>query len=338
MTRLYALLIGAFGGLCFSLFNLPLAWLLGALSFCLIATFSGIKLSKPGSITYGMRGILGVAIGSAFTPDLTSRLPELFSSLIFLFPYALITGLSGYYYFRKIGSFDKATAFYSAMPGGFQDMVAMGEEAGAKIQKLALIHATRIIVLVFALPFLVTWIKGFEVHRNTIYVWPAYQDSLILIICGFMGWGIAKRLNVSGASIVGPMIASALVHYFGITTATPPKPLIDLAQLIIGIHIGCQYQGMKFKDMAHTLFLSCGYLIILGVITLCFVYVLTTFIGAAPIAALLAFSPGGQAEMNLIALALNIDITYVALHHLVRMIIVIMGAQVIYVRLLAKKT
>ncbi|WP_167730414.1 AbrB family transcriptional regulator [Terasakiella sp. SH-1] len=309
---------------------MPLAWLLGAMTICLIATFAGMKLSKPGAITLAMRAILGVAVGSAFTPELNERLIGLSFSLAFLLPYCLITALCGYYFFKKIGRFDRPTAFYSAMPGGFQDMVAFGEEAGAKLQPLALVHATRIIILVFTLPFLVSWIEGFSVDRNAPYTWPAHQDLAILFACGAGGWFIAKMLRISGAAIVGPMIASGIVHYLGITEATAPRLFMELAQLIIGVHIGCQYQGMKLKEMGYVMALSLAYLCVLGIITVFFVFCASFFATADPIAALLAFSPGGQAEMNLIAFAMDIDMTYVALHHLIRMVIVIVGAQVMF--------
>ena len=43
---------------------------------------------------------------------------------------------------------------------------------------------------------------------------------------------------------------------------------------------------------------------------------------------LLAFSPGGIIEMSLIALALNIEVAFVACHHIVRVLIVIGGAAI----------
>jgi uncharacterized membrane protein AbrB (regulator of aidB expression) len=43
----------------------------------------------------------------------------------------------------------------------------------------------------------------------------------------------------------------------------------------------------------------------------------------------LAYSPGGFAEMSLIALALGIEVPFVSLHHLGRMLIVVTGASVV---------
>jgi uncharacterized membrane protein AbrB (regulator of aidB expression) len=50
----------------------------------------------------------------------------------------------------------------------------------------------------------------------------------------------------------------------------------------------------------------------------------------------LAYSPGGLAEMSLVALAMNADIAYVASHHLVRISCVMMMAPMIF-RLFLRK-
>ncbi len=53
-------------------------------------------------------------------------------------------------------------------------------------------------------------------------------------------------------------------------------------------------------------------------------------IGAAPpIEAFLAFAPGGQAEMAILAIVAGADLAYVVTHHLVRLVVVIIGAPIV---------
>ena len=42
------------------------------------------------------------------------------------------------------------------MPGGLQDMIVFGEEAGANVRSISLIHATRVLIIVVILPILLT--------------------------------------------------------------------------------------------------------------------------------------------------------------------------------------
>ena len=54
-------------------------------------------------------------------------------------------------------------------------------------------------------------------------------------------------------------------------------------------------------------------------------------------AVLLAFAPGGLAEMSLIALALGVDVAYVATHHVVRIFFIVALAPLVF-RLLRRGT
>ena len=51
---------------------------------------------------------------------------------------------------------------------------------------------------------------------------------------------------------------------------------------------------------------------------------------APPLDAILAFAPGGQAEMAVLAIVAGADVAYVILHHVLRIVIVIVGAPLIF--------
>ncbi|MEC9196598.1 MAG: AbrB family transcriptional regulator, partial [Pseudomonadota bacterium] len=48
-----------------------------------------------------------------------------------------------------------------------------------------------------------------------------------------------------------------------------------------------------------------------------------------PVEAFLAFAPGGQAEMTVLSIVTGADLGYVVTHHLMRIILVIIGAPVL---------
>jgi uncharacterized membrane protein AbrB (regulator of aidB expression) len=59
------------------------------------------------------------------------------------------------------------------------------------------------------------------------------------------------------------------------------------------------------------------------VITLAFSLVLNWITGIPLPALVLAFSPGGLAEMSLVALALGVDAAFVSTHHIVRIVLIV---------------
>ncbi|MEM9268533.1 MAG: AbrB family transcriptional regulator, partial [Pseudomonadota bacterium] len=151
-TALIALVgVGVWGAM-----GLPLPFLLGPMFACLIAALAGIDLRVRKRLSDSMRTILGVAVGASFTPALLAVLPSMLSSLALVPVLVVAIGLTGYPLFRHGFRFDPATSYYAAMPGGLQDMLIFGEEAGGDLRALSLIHATRVLIIVSLLPLIMT--------------------------------------------------------------------------------------------------------------------------------------------------------------------------------------
>ena len=151
------LLIAGAGAAVFYGLGLPLPFLFGPMTACLIAALARAPLKGMGAVSTMARTILGVAVGASITPEVVGRIPHMLGSVSLVVAYVVIIGAVGFPFFRRLG-YDPATAWYAAMPGGLQDMVAFGQEAGGDARALALIHATRVLVVVTLLGCLVlTW-------------------------------------------------------------------------------------------------------------------------------------------------------------------------------------
>jgi uncharacterized membrane protein AbrB (regulator of aidB expression) len=72
------------------------------------------------------------------------------------------------------------------------------------------------------------------------------------------------------------------------------------------------------------------YALVLLVITGMVAQWVARWTGFSPVSVLLAYAPGGQTELNLLAFVLGLDVAYIALHHLVRLGVVILGAQLVF--------
>lgn len=326
------LAIGLVGAALYAQTPLPLPWFLGSMLACLFALALGAPVAASPVLVVVMRVILGLAIGSAFSPEMLNRAGEMATSLAFVFPYVLVLGLMGYPYFRLFEGFNKITAFLAAIPGGFQTMVAIGEDANADMRKLSIVHSTRIMVIVFLVPL---WIQFSGSLDLSSAVPPAtasisalsLKEGLILIVCGAAGFWLGRKVGIQGAAIIGPMLANGAVHMMGIAEARVPLELVNAAQLVIGCHIGCQFVGITARELTSTVVIAIGYSLVLiaGAALFTALVVWTTGINQNAVA--LAYAPGGQPEMNLVALVLNFDPAYVALHHLLRVMVIVFGCQ-----------
>lgn len=323
--------LGLVGAVLFQLLSLPLPFLLGPLASCLIAGLCGVRMGPVGLVGTLMRTVLGVAVGCSITPDLIGRLPDMAQSAALIPVFILVIGAIGYPFFRRICGFDGPTAFYSAMPGGFQDVVIFGEEAGADVRALALVHATRVLVIVTAVPLIMHY--GYQrpldgaLGLSLRDIPPAQLALMALAAVG--GWKIAQALGVFGASIIGPMVLSAGLSLAGLIDHRPPAIAIMAAQFFIGASIGAKYTGVTARELRVDVAAGLVFCVILALVSLAFAEVVVVM-GLAPgVEAFLSFAPGGQAEMAVLALIIGADLPFVITHHVLRLVTVILGAPVL---------
>ena len=328
MTTTLAAVAGAF---LFIWLNMPLPLLLGPMVGCLLVALFGAPLQDMGRLSVFMRTFLGVAIGASITPGLVRDLPSYGPSLVLIPVLILVIGAVGYPMFRKVFGFDKATAYYAAMPGGLQDMLIFGEEAGGNVRAMSLIHATRVLIIVSVAPAVLTLIYGLDLTAPpgapaTSIPW---SQLALMLIAAVLGWIGAVKVGLFGASILGPMIVTAILSLAGVITTRPPAEVIWAAQFFIGLSVGAKYSGITGKELRHDVGAGVVFSLILALISFGFIEAVLLHSPAGSLNIILAFLPGGQAEMLVIAIVAGADVAFVVAHHLLRIIVVIMLAPIV---------
>jgi uncharacterized protein len=331
---LLAFAVGFGGSAVFIALHLPLPWFLGSLTACIIASVAAAPIERPVQLSVSMRAVLGVAVGAAFTPDLLARFGSMALSLTLLFPFMIAIIFFGMLYFERVAKYDRPTAFFCAVPGGLTDMVTMAADAGANPRTVTLIQATRIVLIVFLLPFWLQWVGGRTIGLvvpGAVYLNQfLLVDAVMLVALGWGGWRLAERIGLAGAPLVGPMILSGLAHAFGLTTAKIPIEILIFAQVTLGILLGAQFRGLTWNEFSSTMAWGALFSVILIAATGLVAVAVSHITGFDSTTVLLAYAPGGQSELNLLAYILNLDVAFTALHHLVRLAIVIFGAQLVF--------
>ncbi len=331
--------IAACGAALFWGMGWPLPFLFGPMAACLVAALSGAQMMGFGQITAGARTILGVAVGTSITPEVVGQLPGMAGSLLLVPVYIGVIGLIGVPFFRRVSGFDPVTAFYAAMPGGLQDMILFGSEAGGNARTLSLIHATRVLVIVAIAPILLTTVYG--VSLSNPIGQPASElplsEMALMALAALVGWKAGERIGLFGASILGPLILSAILTMSGMIHTRPPAEAIWVAQFFIGVVIGVHYVGVTLRELRSVVLSGLAFMSVLAVLAAAFAEVVQRFGLAPPMEAFLAFAPGGQAEMTILAIVSGADLGFVVAHHLTRIVVVILGAPLV-ARLLMRKT
>lgn len=321
-----ALLIGGIGGGLFFIADLPLAWMLGSMCFSTVAALRGVNLAVNGTLRKIMTAILGVMLGCGFSTDTLSAMSRWTGGLLLLFISVALSMWLVYLFYRRIGKFDSITAYFSAAPGGLNVMYEVGEAKGGHGPTIALIHASRILILVMTVPMIFRYGVGFTGGGQTTSLFGSIQDVVgdgWLLLAALIGYIGGYFCRLPAYHLMGPLLATAVFQMTGITDVSPPMILVYAAQLVIGTAIGVRFLGTRFRDIRHVIGLSFASTTLMVLIAAVFAFLFAETIGVSAAGIVLALSPGGLAEMSLVALALGIDVAFVSTMHVIRISLII---------------
>ena len=322
-----ALAIGAVGGFVFDWLKMPLAWMLGACVFSTVAAFAGLRIGMRVRLRQGMIIVMGVLLGSGFTPELVQQLGKWAVSLGVLSGMTMTGATLGYFWFRRFTMWDKVTCYFAAMPGGLNDMTIMGGAMGGQERAIALAHALRILTVVLTIPVWYRLVNGAQTSVLTLTRGPTgndWQDYAVLIACGVAGAVVGRLLRLPASFMMGPMLMSAIAHLAGLTNSRPPGELVAAAQIVVGCGIGCRFVGAALDQLHKEVSASVGAAVILIACAVAFAEITHALTGLNLDATVLSYAPGGFAEMSLIGLALGVEVAMVATHHLFRLFLIIL--------------
>ncbi|MBS9405515.1 AbrB family transcriptional regulator [Halomonas sp. TRM85114] len=316
------------GGLAYWL-QMPLPWLLGAMLATTAASLMGCRLRSPGRGRKGVLVVIGVMLGSAFTPDMSGDLPLWGASLvIMLLATAMMMGFS-VWFSRRIAHHSLDTALYAGVPGGVSAVTGMALDSNADLRVVGMTHAVRILILLAAIPPVLKWIGHVSLQPTGMslnqWLWlPSLTDAAWLAVAGALGVWLGQRLRLPNALLFGPALISAGLHLSGLTHAVLPPTLIAMAQVVIGISVGVRFTGTSLAEVGHTLTMATLQAVVLLLIAILAAWGIHALTGVSLAAALLAYMPGGAPELSLVALSLGIDPAFVTSHHLLRITVLIL--------------
>ena len=324
--------LGATGGAVFFALALPLPWMLGAMTAATAAALAGAPIAVPGGVRNAMIAILGVLLGSQFTADVFASIAEWYVGLSGVVLTTAATVAVAYVAFRRLGGYDRATAYFASMPGGLSEMMVMGDAMGGDGRTISLTHGTRILVAVFLIAFYFRLVEGVAPVGLPVSAGPpaAWYDIVALIACALVGYPAAKALRVPAAQLVGPMVLSAALHLSGLVAAHPPGELIAAAQVVLGAAIGARFVGMALRELRRIVLLAVLVTVLMVLVAAGAAYGLAAATDFSGTVLFLALAPGGLAEMSLIALSMGSAAAFVSTHHIARIMLIVVAGPLVF--------
>lgn len=341
LTTAALLALGLAGGEIAVLLVLPMPWMLGSLGICAAL----VLLARPRALdgyAFPLRfrsafvALIGVMIGTQVTPELlrlAGQLPWTVGGLVL---FVLLAHLGNMALFRRIGGYDRATAFYAGTPGGLMESILLGESAGADARILTAQQFLRIIVVITVLPLGLSLWMGEPVGSAAGLALAAGDGApigpgkiLLIAVAAFAGMQGARLLRLPAPQLTGPMALAAAATLTGALDLSLPVWMIAAAQVVIGTSLGLRFMGMSaqlLRRSAGLAVLSVSYMLGLGAL---FAAALTAITGLEWLHLLISFAPGGVAEMSVIALSLAANPALVSLHHILRILLTVIELSVL---------
>ncbi|MDY7568732.1 AbrB family transcriptional regulator [Pseudomonas sp. CCC4.1] len=322
-------LVGLAGGYLASQIGWPLPWMVGSLlAIILVRCLTPWQLAEiPGGRKCG-QWIVGIGIGLHFTPVV---MEQVLAHFWLILAGALLTSVSsviGVWLMRRSGE-DRATAFFSSMPGGSGEMVNLGARNGAVLSRVAAGQSLRVLTVVLCVPAAFKYLLG----EGTPAMHPAainpYWLAVLFPAGALLAW-IWQRLRQPNPWLFGPLLVSASVSISWDLHIGLPDGSSQMGQWLIGSGLGCHFNRAFFRRapsfIGKTLL---GTALTMLIASLC-------ALGLSALTQLdlrsmtLGMMPGGIAEMSLTAETLQLSVPLVTALQVMRLIFVLFLAEPLF--------
>jgi membrane AbrB-like protein len=320
------LAIATAGAMALTAIGVPAGLVIGSLLGVVTAALAGRPMMVPESLTRVISVLVGISLGAAVSPDTLKGLAAFPLSIAVLAISTLCLIAATSCYLRFVHGWDRQSALLGASPGALAQVMVLSAEYKADIRAIAIVQTMRVVALTIGIPAGLA-LFGLTVSGSLLSRFagaqPASTFELAMLVAASTIMALLTwRLRLPGGLMFGAMIASGVLHGGGLTQAALPWWVAGFAIIGIGAVTGARFSGTDPRTLLRFLGAALGSFTVAITITSLFVLVLTALL-AVPVAdAVVAFSPGAQDTMMVLALALHLDPVFIGALHISRFLLV----------------
>jgi membrane AbrB-like protein len=318
------LLIAAAGGITFAKIGIPAGIVSGSVLAVAIAALAGRQMRVPTPVARVCFVLIGILLGAIVTPETLRGMATwpLSIAVLAVATIGMIAATTSY--LRFVHGWDWASAFLGASPGAMAQVVALSAEFKADLRGVAIVQVIRVLLIMIGLPGSLA-LFGLAAGAVIGAPEPAGGSSLVeLVILVAVSTTLALALRwmkFPGGLLFGAMAGSAILHGTGWVHAVLPWWLGGSAVIVIGAVAGSRFSNASWRTVVDYLGAALGSFAVAVTVAACFATLVMVLLPFRPADVIIAFAPGAQDQMMLLALALTLDPVYVGAHHLSRWLI-----------------
>lgn len=229
------------------------------------------------------------------------------------------------------------TASFAAIAGGASGMTALSRDLGADDRVVTVIQYLRVLVVLLAMPAVVTIVFGAGQRGEVLSVHAGWSDvgfSALAVVAGLV---VGRLLHLPSPAVLGGLLATILLLLLPpFQDAGVPPVVQSIGFLLVGVDVGLRFTAESLRAigrMLPTALLVIGLIIAgcagLGVL-------LSELTGTSRLDGYLATTPGGLYAVLATAAGTDSDVTFVSAVQMLRLLLVLLAAPLL-ARLLRRR-
>lgn len=347
-TDLILIAVSGLGGFLLSLTGMSIGWMIGTLmTAAFIALRHPALFQRKGKNTLRIHSrwlllgqfILGIELGQKMNMKVLHIFAENWLPVSFMLVFSILLAMLSGFVLWKLSKTDMLTSFVGTAPGGLSAMPGIAQEVGANTAVVSLVQTIRVLMVVLTIPFTVFYLNTKSQSDVVVAQGSAFSSGVFtisniswtaaLILGAWLMSRLAVRLHFPAPWLIGSMLGVAALQVgAGALTGHDlipywPAQANIASQVFLGATIGSKMNKQMFVGLKNTLIVAVVSSAGLIAATVLSSIAIAEITGISVITAILAFSPGGIAEMATTAVTLHEDSTFVVAVQVVRIILVI---------------
>lgn len=322
------LAIAAAGGLSLNWLGFPAGLVTGSLLGVATAALCGRPVHVPVPLSRVISVLVGISLGAVVSPETLKGLAAFPLSVLVLAVSTLCMIVATSSYLRFVHGWDAQSALFGSSPGALAQVMTLSAEYKADLRAIAIVQTMRVVALTLGIPVALSFFgltaEGGLMDRFVAAGPPSLPELAILVAASTACALVVFKLRLPGGLMFGAMLASAVLHGAGFIHALLPWWVAYAAVIGIGAVTGSRFANTDPYTLLRFLGAALGSFAVAMVVAGLSVLGLTMLMSVRPADAVVAFAPGAQDTMMVLALALHLDPVFVGALHLSRFLLVSM--------------
>jgi membrane AbrB-like protein len=326
-----ALVVCISAGLLCAWLKTPIPWMIGPLVGMAAFQFGGATLEAPPFGREAGQLTIGIALGLYFTPAVAREVAIHAPALLAVGFGVFAIGVLSSFFLARAARVDRATAFFSSAIGGAAEMVILAERHGALVDRVALAHSLRLLVVVTSVPVAITLLgqTGTDDYRPIAVPFDAVQLAMLACIALAAAF-VWRRTRLPNAFMMGPLLITIALTASGAVFSSIPTWLTNAAQVLLACNLGSRFARSFLREAPRFIAAVLASVMLMILLTTLLAIALAWSMDHLPATTLLACAPGGIAEMAITAKVLKAGVAFVTAAHVMRFLIVMLVTEPAY--------